>query len=226
MLLSVFVKHFLVFALLICASCNVWQTAENTDSPSPHVIEEIKTGVPFENKEPETFQTEIVVTNFLNGEKTERRYFLARNGAQRLTVFNRGEKGETSVLEMADSRTFFINNEKKSYREDQTRAGQSNDGLDEFLTTEWLNQKMDAEFENLGTENNLTKYRVRLADSNISEILIFVDETLKLPVKQEFYSIAGEQKTLTLLVELKNFLTSADENLFKLPQDYKRTQTK
>lgn len=223
MLLSVFVKYFLVFALLICASCNVWQTAENTDSPSPHVIEEIKTGVPFENKEPEIFQTEIVATNFLNGEKTERRYFLARNGAQCLTVFNRGERGETSVLQAADGRTFFINNEKKSYQENQTQAGQGGDGLDEFLTTQWLNQKTDAAFENLGTENNLTKYRVRLADSNVSEILIVVDENLKLPVKQEFYSIADEQKTLMFSVELQNFSLQTEDRLFELPKNYQAT---
>lgn len=225
MLLSDFVKLFLIFALLICPSCSIWQSAENTNS-TPHIIEQIKTGIPFENKEPDKFQTEIVVTNFLNGEKTERRYFLVRSGAQRLIVFNRGGKGETSVLQAADGKTFFINNEKKSYREKQIQSERSGSELTEFLTIGWLNQKRDAAFENLGTENNLTKYRVRLAGSNSSEVLIFVDESFKLPVKQEFYSIAGEQKTLTLSVELKNFLTSADENLFKLPQDYKRTETK
>lgn len=225
MLLYDSVKLFLIFALLICSSCSIWQSAENTNS-SPHIIEQIKTGIPFENKEPDTFQTEIVVTNFLNGEKTERRYFLARNGVQCLTVFNRGERGEMSVLQAADGKTFFINNERKSYQDKQVQPQRSGNELDEFLTTGWLNQKTDAVFEKLGAENNLTKYRVRLADSNVSEILIFVDENLKLPVKQEFYSITGEQRTLTFSVELKNFLTSTDENLFKLPQDYKRTETK
>jgi hypothetical protein len=131
-----------------------------------------------------------------------------------------------SVLQTADGKTFFINNEKKSYQEKQIQPEPSNNELGEFLTTDWLNQKTDAVFENLGAENNLTKYRVRLAGSNVSEILIFVDENLKLPVKQEFYSVAGEQRTVTFSVELKNFLTSTDENLFKLPQDYKRMETK
>ncbi len=224
MLLSDFTKLF-AFALLLCSSCSVWQPAENNNS-TPHVIEEAETGIPFQNKEPEIFQTEIVVTNFLNGASEEKRYFLARSGTQRLTIFNRGETGETAVLQSADGKTFFINNERKSYRENQTQSGQTGGELIEFLTTEWLNQKTDAEFENLGAENNLTKYRVRFANSNASEIVIFVDGNLNLPVKQEFYSVSGENRTMTFSVEMKNFLPSADENLFKLPQDYKRAENK
>lgn len=219
MLLSGFVRFFFVFAFLMSASCSVWQSAENINS-APHISVEIETGIPFQNKEPDIFQTEIVVTNFTGGEKNEKRYFLARNGMRHLTVFNRGEKGETSVLQTADSKTFFINNEKKSYQEKPPSVGQSRGELSEFLTTEWLNQKTDAAFENLGAENNLTKYRLRLAGSTSSEILIFVDENFKLPVKQEFYSTSGEQKTLMFSVELKNFSLQAEDKLFELPKNY------
>ena len=98
MFLMKFYKIFLAFVLLFCASCGFWQTAENTNSNPPPISEETKTGIPFESKEPEIFQTEIVVTNFLNGEKTEKIYFLARSGNKSLTVFNRGEKTEHSIL--------------------------------------------------------------------------------------------------------------------------------
>ncbi len=223
MLLSDFIKLF-ALALLLCSSCSVWQPSENNNS-IPHVIEEAETGIPFQNKEPETFQTEIVVTNFLN-ESEEKRYFLARSGARRLTIFNRGETGESSVLQTADGKIFAIDKAKKVYTERQVPTGQTGGELIEFLTTEWLNKKTDAVFEKLGTENRLTKYRVRLVGSNSSEITIFVDENLNLPVKQEFYSISGENRILTFSVEMKNFLTSADENLFKLPQDYKRAENK
>lgn len=219
------VKFFILSAFLFCPACGVWQSAKNVNS-APHVTEEIKTGIPFENKEPEAFQTEIVVTSYTNGEKSEKKYFLARNGAQRLTIFNRGEPNEASVLQTRDGKTFFLDGGKKTFRENQNPVGQGSGELNEFLTTEWLNQKTDAAFENLGTENNLTKYLVRLAGSNASEIFIYEDENLKIPVKQEFYSVSGEQKTLFFSVELKNFQTSADENLFKLPQDYKRVEAK
>ena len=224
MLLSDFIKLF-AFALLLCSSCSIWHPAENNNS-IPHVIEEAETGIPFQNKEPETFQTEIVVTNFLNGESKEKRYFLARSGARRLTIFNRGETSETSILQTADGKAFAIDKAKKIYTERQIQTVQTGGEIIEFLTTEWLNKKNDAAFENLGTENRLTKYRVRLAGSNSSEIMIFVDENLNLPVKQESYSISGENRILTFSVEMKNFLPSADENMFELPQDYKRVENK
>lgn len=221
-------KIFLASVFLFClTSCSFWQTAENTNSNAPQISEETKTGIPFENKEPDAFQTDIVVTNFLNGEKSEKIYFIARAGNKTLTVFDQGEKTEHSVLNDG-GKTIFFNRENKSFRESAngSNAFSTPDETLEFLTTEWLNRKTDASFEKLGTENNLTNYRVKLGDSSASEIILTYDETLNLPVKQEFYSISGEQKILTMTVELKNFQTSADEKLFVLPQDYKRAETK
>ncbi len=219
-------KCFLAFILLFCASCGFWQTAENTNLNAPQISEEIKTGIPFESKEPDAFQTEIVVTNFLNGEKSEKVYFAARNGNKSLTVFNRGEKSEHSIL-IDGGKTFFFNNENKTFRETEGDLNAvSADEMSEFLTSRWLNRKIDAKFEKLGTENNLTNYRVTHGNSAASEIILIYDENLKMPVKQEFYSISGEAKILTMTVELKNFQPSADEKLFVLPQDYKRAETK
>lgn len=220
-------KLFLVFFVIFCTSCGFWRSSENTNSKSIEISDEAKSNVPFESEEPEIFQTEIVITNFLNGEKTEKKYFLARSGNKLLTVFNRGEKTENSMLNDG-AKTFFTNAETKTFRENQTVSnGVSNsDETLEFLTTEWLSRKTGASFDKLETNNNLTNYRVRLSDSNASEIILTYDETLKMPVKQEFYSISGEQKDLTMSIELKNFQTSADEKLFVLPQDYKRVETK
>ena len=221
-------KFFLASVFLFCStSCSFWQTAESTNSHAPQISEEIKTGIPFESKEPERFQTEIVVTNFLNGEKIKKNYFVARNKNKNLTIFNYGEKSEHSVLNDG-GKTVFIDSENKIVREaenDSNSVSMPDETLD-FLTTEWLNRKTDTSFEKIGTENNLTNYRVKLGDSANSEIILTYDETLKLPVKQEFYSISGEQKTLTMTFELKNFQISADEKLFVLPQDYKSAETK
>lgn len=221
-------KTFLALVFLFGpAACSFWQTAQDANSNTPPVSEEIKTGIPFESKEPETFQTDIVVTNFLNGEKTEKNYFAARLGNKSLTVFNAGEKNENSIL-IDGGRKVFIDKENKIFRETENTLNGSSAADDtlEFLTTEWLSRKTEASFENLGTENNLTNYRVRLENSSLSEVILTYDENLKLPVKQEFYSISNERKILTMTVELKNFQTSADEKLFVLPQDYKRVETR
>ena len=220
-------KLFLVFFVIFCSSCGFWRSAENTNSKAIEISDEAKSNVPFENKEPEIFQTEIVITNFLNGEKSERKYFLARTGNKLLTVFNHGEKTENSILNDG-AKTFFINAGTKTFRENQAVSNgvSSSDETLEFLTTEWLSRKTGANFERLETQNNLTNYRIRLNDSSASEIILTYDETLNIPVKQEFYSISGDQKDLTMSIELKNFQTSADEKHFVLPQDYKRVETK
>lgn len=220
-------KVFLIIFFLFCSSCGFWRSAENANSDVPIISDDAKSGIPFESRESEIFQTEIVVTNFLNDEKTEKKYFLARSGNKTLTIFNRGEKTENSVLNDG-AKTFFINGETKTFRENQTisNAALASDELQDFLTTEWLSKKLASNFEKLETQDNLTNYRVRLNDSNASEIILTYDETLKMPVKQEFYSISGDQKNLTMTVEIKNFQTSVDEKLFVLPQDYKRAETK
>ena len=225
MLLSNTVKFSIFFAVSFCLSCGMRQASEN-DNSTPFISGGIERQIPFATKEPERFQTEIVITNFPGGEKTEKKYFLARNGAKRLIVFDFGEPSESSILQTADGKTFLINKKEKSFRESSAQMKESGGELGEFLTTLWLNQKTDAAFENLGTENDLTKYLVRLGNSKTSEILVFVDEINKMPVKQDFYSLADGQKTLMYRVQLQNFLTSADENLFDLPQNYERAETK
>lgn len=217
-------KIFLVLAALFCSSCQVWQSAENANTEA-FVAEEIKTGIPFSTKEPEVFQAEIVVST--GG--AEKKFFTARNKGRHLTVFNRGEKDESAVLLTENGETFIINREKKTFRKNQNGAGDSSSGdrnLLDFLTTKWLVEKRDARFENLGAENNLTKYRVRLGDSKDSEILVFVDENLKIPVKQEFYSMADGQKNLMYSTEVKNFKLQAEEGLFELPKDYREISPK
>lgn len=221
------IKLFLIIFALLCSSCGFWRSGKDENSNVAIISDEAKSDIPFESREPDIFQTEIVVTNFLNEEKTEKKYFLARSGNKNLTIFNQGEKSESSVLNDG-AKTFFVNTETKTFRESQTGSSEvsaSDETLD-FLTTEWLSGKTGANFEKLEAQNNLTNYRVRLSDSNASEIILTYDETIKMPVKQEFYSISGEQKVLTMTIELKNFQTSADEKLFVLPQDYKRVETK
>lgn len=221
------IRLFLIVFALFCSSCGFWRSDKTENSNAAIISDEIKSNIPFENKEPEIFQTEIVITNFLNGEKQEKKYLLARSGNKTLIVFNRGEKTENSILNDG-AKTFFINNAAKTFRENKSVSGgvSASDETLDFLTTEWLSRKTGASFEKLETQSNLTNYRVRLGDSNASEIILTYDETLKMPVKQEFYSISGEQRNLTMTIELKNFQTSADEKLFVLPQDYKRVETK
>jgi hypothetical protein len=218
----------LLFLLLpiFAASCNVRQVDETaTPTPTPFSAAEFKSEVPFSTKEPEIYQTEIIIQTFNAGEKSERKIFAARNGGRRLTVFNDDGKGESSALETGENQVFSIHHGKKIYMESQ-RAALST--ANDFLTVEWLNQKIPAAFENLAAENNLSRFRVRPGDAETvnSEILIYVDENLKIPVRQEFYSVNGEQKILTYSVEMRNFKLEAGEELFEVPKDYRKISLK
>lgn len=221
-------KLFWSFLLIFASGCNFWRAGETgTASPTPFVAAEIKSEIPFATKEPEIYQA-LAVSQFLAAdEKTERKIFTARNGARRLSIFNVGEKDEISLLELGTNQTFLIRRDKKIYTENFEPALAAENAND-FLSAELLNQKTPAVFENLGTENGVSKFRVKLgnAEMNNSEVLIYIDDNLKLPVKQEFYSISGEQKTLTFSAEMKDFKLAVDENLFELPKGYRKVSSK
>lgn len=215
------IKFFFVPAFFLCASCGFWQ-AKPENRTENFSVSETADKVPFATKEPETYQTEIVLTTFAGGEKSERKIFAARAGEKLRYDF----ASQTAVLQTSAKEKFLLHRGRKIYAENfssdaDSFASEQNE-LQEFLTGELLNQKRDARFENLGAENNLTKYRVVLSDAKTSEIFVYVDENLKIPVRQEFYSGAGESKTLLFSMELKNFKTQTDDRVFDLPKDYRK----
>jgi hypothetical protein len=220
-------KFFFVFffAPLIFSSCGFWQTSQ-TENPNSNLFaaEELKSEIPFENKEPEIFQAEIVLTTYLNDEKTERAIKTARAREKIRCDYPNG----ISFLQINENEKFLLETEKKIYAQGSailSNSPETGEILKDFLTTEWLSEKRDAKFENLGSENGLTKYRVQ-GENNNSEILIYVDENLKFPVKQEFYSISGEKKILFTAMEIRNLQLEADEAVFTLPEDYKKVSVK
>lgn len=207
-------------AVTLFSSCRWWQKAESqTPSPTPFVAEEIKNGIPFTNTEPESFQAEFVISTGDKADKT----FVARVGDNRRNDYNYGQKNQVSVVQLADNKYFLTFNEKNIYAENSTNAVfETAENPFDFLTTEWLNQKSDAKFETLGTENGIQKYRVILVGNQMAESIIWVDDALNLPVKQEFYSINGEQRTLNFTFEMKNFTTKVDSVLFEIPKNFRK----
>ena len=89
-----FSAHRQIFLWLLILPAAACRSNVSTENAVQNVIAPpiIKTAIPFSNREPEMFQTEIVITSSAANAKSERRYFLARNGAKRLLIFNRGAK--------------------------------------------------------------------------------------------------------------------------------------
>ena len=209
-----------VFGLIVfsASACRFWQNGGNaTPSPTPFVAEELKSEIPFASKEPEIFQAEIVTI----ANETERRIFTARNGANRRTDYNFGSENQVTNLQI--DKNYLIFPKGKIYAENAAAETFANeDDWTLFLTTEWLNDKKEARFEKLETVENLTKYRVLLDGKEVSEILIYFDETLKIPVRQEFYSVNGDQRSLNFTFEIRNLKLRTDENLFALTPDFRK----
>ncbi|MBA3693767.1 MAG: hypothetical protein H0W77_10075 [Acidobacteria bacterium] len=219
------IKFFLVSALLSCQACGFCQSkTDATVSPTPFIVEELKSEIPFLTKEPDAFQTEIVVTAKDNFED---KTFIAKNGANRFIAFDFQGKTEFALLQLGGNQSFLIAPSQKVFAENQLEtAGAESETLNDLLTAGWSNQKADAKFERLGAENNFVKYLVSLDETKKSEIIISVDEKIGLPVKQEFYSMSNGQKTLTLTMEIKNFSLQTEAKYFEVPKDYKKVLLK
>jgi len=222
---SILITILLVFALLSCQACGFCQSKTDAIvSPEPFVAQELKSEVPFSTKEPDVFQCEIVVAAKNNFED---KTFVAKNGANRFTAFDFQGKTEFALLQIGTNQSFLIAPNQKIYTENQPETTSAkNETLNDLLTADWSNQKAKAKFESLGAENNFVKYLVNLDETKKSEIIISVDERIGLPVKQEFYNIENEQKTLTLTIELKNFSLQTDAKFFEVPKDYKKVSIK
>lgn len=216
---------FFVLVLTTAPACSLWRgKIDTTASPTPFVAEEIRSEIPFSTKEPEKFQTEIVVTTDGN---LEEKFFAARDGEKRLLVFDFQKDKEIRLLELSANQSFLIALNQKVFAElGRENANEKQSGVMDFLTAELLNRKKDARFESLGAENSLAKFRVNLDDAVNSEIIIWVDENIGLPVKQEFYTTAGEQKILTSTVESKNFNLQPEAKFFEISKDYKKVSVK
>lgn len=211
-------KFFAAAALsfLLFSGCRTGSDPGDGNSSQPPVAEDLKSEIPFSTKEPEQFQAEIVVT----AGGAQRKTFVARNGANYRYDFNFGAKNQVTAL--ATDKSYLFATGRKIYTENAAGSEEvPRDDWTSFLTTEWLNQKRDAKFEKLETSGNLTKYRVRLDASPATEVLVYVDEQIGFPVKQEFYSTA-QPTTPTYIFELKNLKLQTDENLFILPADFRR----
>ncbi|MCA1624899.1 MAG: hypothetical protein LC768_03080 [Acidobacteria bacterium] len=220
------VKFFFVFTAMLSQACSFWQDKTNaTPTPTPFLAEKFASEIPFSTKEPDVYQAEIVLTNYENGEKKERKIIVARSGGKTLHNYETG----IYFLQLNENENLLAHSRKKIYADSQTNlevSAQNDETLQGFLSEGWLNQKTNAKFENLGAENNLTKYRVVLASSQTSELMIYIDENFKIPVRQEFYSINGEQKNMIFSMEIRNLKMQTDEKLFEIPKDFKKVSFK
>ena len=195
---------------------------------------------PFATKEPERYQAVRVVStsggsDSAGGEAAPgeiRVTTIARDGARRREDYE--TSGLTvSFLELPGA-SYLLLPERKLYAELRPEAGGAADsgkaGMEPVLPPDKLLNEVrpQSRYEKLGTETingrAAVKYRVTLrgqvgaAKETAIESLIWVDESLGMPIKTEMSSPAGAKVSM----ELRDIKETVDESLFNLPEDYRK----
>jgi len=195
---------------------------------------------PFPTKEPKTYRATRVVTvtqsssNTADSSAQERtnRVSLARDGEQRREEYEVGSLGTIVYLETKAGR-FVLLPQARLYG---SPADAESDGLSE-LTAESETMSPDfllhestvsSEYQRLGEEvrsgRMTTKYRVLTRSGNsaiTSETLIWVDETLGMPIASQFVTNNVNGST-RVLMELNDVSTEVEPGVFALPADYRK----
>ncbi len=209
MLCRFFLLAFLVF---LCSCIYRGDTNRVMDSPKDTKPRERE----FETIEPEKFQAEIV--SFIHGsEDSRRKIFIAKDGLNRLIRFS-----DRKAYLQRNGKIYLVNYSEKIFAE---ANGKQEFFVErspfQFLTAELLNRKYESKIEKLGTENDVTKFSVKIGGSPKSEVVVFYDEVNKIITRREYYSIS-DKKELAFVIEMQNFRFDIDKSNFELPSNFKK----
>ena len=222
--------------------------SDSNTSSSSNAASDISPTPPFSTKEPERYQWTSVTTVRLDSqgtpaesqaETTTSQVFVARDGDLRREDYELTPGIKVSFLQLP-SASYRLLHSKKLYAELGT--GESATGAPpptrtqnappDFSPDKLNASRTEARYEKLGAEEvngrMTAKYRVTIegaagdAGTAATENLIWVDESLGVPVKTETKSSNGARYTM----ELRDIKLEVDASLFALPPDYKRVDSK
>ena|SRR5947209_1224485 len=235
---------FLLTLLLATASCKRSEVVGNQNSGAVNAnsaTEETFSSPPFVTKEPERYQALRVITSSSDaGDSVNSQTFVARDGGRRREDYETAGL-KVSLLELP-SGSYVVLPEKKVYAElkpEATEGGgtasSSQTVPPDFSPDKLLNEvRPEAHYERLGAETvngrATQKYRVTLkgmtgaAREMTTESLVWVDESLGMPVKTEMTSTGGSGSGgAHVIMELRDIKETVDASVFDIPQDYRKT---
>lgn len=216
MQLSNLLKTILIIAISssFLAGCGTSSSGGSTSAPS---AETPKTEPPFARVEPETYQTEIVVTTAGVVER-----FLAVRDGKKWRI-DTGYGGARPVTSLGTDKSYVLSNASKIFSDyDPGHGFDDRSGMIEEITRGMLNKAERAVYEKLGSEVGVTKYKMwGEAGKNLETIFSF-DEKSGLPVKMEVFKNGQGAGPVDVTVELKDFKSDVDQTLFVIPKDFKK----
>ena len=227
----------------VLQACRESQTSKNSTAGSDSQESAVSTTPPYSTREPERYQaTRVITSQATTSSSTPSianqtvKILIARDGAKRREEYVSPDQERIVYLETSAGR-FILLPDSKVYAiwgSDQNESGgaladPAGDpaavSIDELLN----DVVQSAKYQTLGTEvlggRATTKYRVTTEKSSgetnrQSETLIWIDETLGMPVRSE--TTDGGESSVKVIMELKDITLTVNEQLFEIPGDYKK----
>jgi hypothetical protein len=213
MFLSTPVKIFCVICFLVSifSGCSLWRETETSPVTFASTA---KPEFPFTVHEPDVYQAELIVRS---GD-VERRLFVARDHEKQRTDYDVGTDDHRAVI--VSDKLYVVYFKRNSYTERPVTSDLAS--LYEPLTASILNFRDYAEFDEVSRAGSVVEYRARINGSAVSDTSIFFDESIKMPVRHEVYSLSGGERKLEYSTELQNIKTEVDDATFEIPRGFKK----
>jgi hypothetical protein len=206
--------------VLACTSCRVSNELPINTNAAPETV--VSTTPPFQTREPDRYQATRTITIVTpKGETVVTKTLIARNGPLR-----REESEAVVYLELSEGR-FVLLPDQQVYAavtaEDPIPSEDDENSPDRLLHTD----PISATYQPLGTETiggrNAKKYRIVVnnpAAENVTqtETIMWIDETLTMPVKSETKSADGTRTAM----ELTDIVLAPEQQLFQIPANYEK----
>lgn len=196
----------ILFIIIAAAGC-AWFGGSEPPSNTAGSVAPPETGIPFDTKEPETFQADFVT---IAGGSESRSHFARKQGRWRFDSFD--ADGPTRSIIQGQTLA-HIDHTRKQYSEPPTNGPDEQPAFLQDLTTSLLHPKEPAIFEKLGADGSLERYKVTTEGSSTASTIIY-DTTIKMIVRHEFDG--------GFAFEMRNFTLEVDDAIFQVPSGYRK----
>jgi hypothetical protein len=196
--------------LLACSfGCN-WPGSE-TPASATQVIEPPESEIPFETKEPDVFQADLVT--IAGGTESHTHY--ARKGASwRIDTF---EKAAPRNSIISTEKQIHVDHRAKTYAEAPSGGGPSErPAYISDLTQTLVNQKQRAKFEKL-SEGQIVRYRVAIEGTTTPWIITY-DASIRMVTRQEPETLSPGG----FIFEMRGFTLDVSDDAFRIPAGYRK----
>ena len=210
--------------LLGIASCRSQNEPLTNENQSTDTV--VSSTPPFQTKEPERYRAVRTITTVnAAGETHVTKTSVSRDGEMR-----RHESGKIVYLDVPEGRFVLLPSEKvyaDLAEEGTISADKTEDELEASPEGLLHEDAASTSYQKLGAESiggrNTNKYRIVVNNSTAanvsqSEIVMWIDEALQMPVRSETKSADGTRVTM----ELSEIKLDVDRSSFKVPEDYKK----